>query len=131
LVDGSWVGRPYTLTDASDTAYELGVKLEENGFFSNWLNTAPAGTLVRVLPPQGDVCPAPDDPRPLLYVVAGIGVTPAVAGVRKLADRRPVHVLYSYRQATAAACLDELQAAAAAGRISLQQHCTADQGRLD
>ncbi|MFM8728801.1 MAG: nitric oxide synthase oxygenase, partial [Planctomycetaceae bacterium] len=33
--------------------------------------------------------------------------------------------------ATAAACLDELQAAAAAGRISLQQHCTADQGRLD
>lgn len=131
LVDGSWVGRPYTLTDASDTGYELGVKLEENGFFSNWLNTAPAGTLVRVLPPQGDVCPAPDDPRPLLYVVAGIGVTPAVAGVRKLADRRPVHVLYSYRQATAAACLDELQAAAAAGRISLQRHCTADQGRLD
>ncbi|MFN9291115.1 MAG: cyclic nucleotide-binding domain-containing protein, partial [Planctomyces sp.] len=58
LIDGTWVGRPYTLIDASARAYELGVKLEENGFFSNWLNTATDGTLVRVLPPQGDVCPA-------------------------------------------------------------------------
>ncbi|MFN9036340.1 MAG: (2Fe-2S)-binding protein, partial [Planctomyces sp.] len=131
LIDGTWVGRPYTLIDASARAYELGVKLEENGFFSNWLNTATDGTLVRVLPPQGDVCPAADDPRPLLYVVAGIGVTPAVAGVRKLATHRPIHVLYSFRSPAVAACLDELQTAAAAGHIQLLQHCTAELGRLD
>jgi len=131
LIDGTWVGRPYTLIDASARAYELGVKLEENGFFSHWLNTAADGTLVRVLPPQGDVCPAADDPRPLLYVVAGIGVTPAVAGVRKLATQRPVLVLYSYRSPAAAAFLDELQTAAAAGHIQLLQHCTAELGRLN
>ena len=131
LVDGAWIGRPYTLTDASPSAFELGVKLEQNGFFSNWLNNAAAGTLVRVLPPQGDVCPAADDPRPLLYIVAGIGVTPAMAAIRKLASSRNVHVLYSYRSADSAAYLDDLLSVADAGKITLTQHCTADRGRLD
>ncbi len=131
LIDGTWIGRPYTVIESAPASFQLGVKLEENGFFSNWLNTVPEGTLVRVLPPQGDVCPAPDDPRPLLYVVAGIGVTPAIAAVRKLASSRSVHVLYSYRSASTAAYLNELRAASAAGRVQLQQHCTAESGRLD
>jgi nitric-oxide synthase len=131
LIDGSWVGRPYTVIGNSSTTWELGVKLEEQGFFSNWLSTVPDGTLVRVLPPQGDVCPAIDDPRPLVYVVAGIGVTPAIAGLRQLADHRPVHVLYSFHSVATAAYLNELMRATTAGRIQLQTRCTSEHGRLD
>ena len=131
LIDGSWVGRPYTLMGWNASEYELGVKLEEGGFFSNWLNTAPDGTLLRVLPPAGDVCPATDDSRPLIYIVAGIGVTPAIAGVRGLSGSRAVRVLYSFRTERVAACLEELRAAAASGQIQLHEHITSIHGRLD
>ncbi|MEY3458117.1 MAG: hypothetical protein RL215_1274, partial [Planctomycetota bacterium] len=110
--------------------YELGVKLEQGGFFSNWLNAAPDGTLLRVLPPAGDVCPATADERRLVYVVAGIGVTPAIAGVRGLSGQRQVEVIYSYRSEESAACLEELRAASVAGRIRLVVHETSRQGRL-
>jgi nitric-oxide synthase len=131
LIDGRWIGRPYTLTAAEPRRYELGVKLEHNGFFSNWLHLAPDGTLMRVMPPQGDVCPAPSDPRPLVYIVAGIGVTPAVAAARSLADQRAVRIIYSYRDAEGAAYLEELRQLAAAGRVTLEEHCTAQHGRLE
>lgn len=131
LIDGRWVGRPYTLTAAAPRRYELGVKLEQDGFFSNWLHCAPNGTLLRVLPPQGDICPAAGDVRPLVYVVAGIGVTPAVAAARDLSDQRAVRIVYSYREPEGAAYLEELRALAAAGRVTLEEHCTAERGRLE
>ncbi|MFM7059538.1 MAG: nitric oxide synthase oxygenase [Planctomycetota bacterium] len=130
LIDGTWIGRPYTLIGWNPNEYELGVKLEHKGFFSNWLSSAPSGTLLRVFPPAGDVCPLPTDPRPLVYIVAGIGVTPAIAGLRTLASSRNTHVLYSFRTAQTAACLEELRTAATAGRILLREHCTATEGRL-
>lgn len=130
LIDGRWVGRPYTLTAAGDDGYELGVKLEEGGLFSRWLAAADGGALVRVLPPQGELCPDVADARPLLYVVAGIGVTPAVAAVRRLAPRRRVEVLYAVRSRDSAAYLDELEAAAAAGTIGLELWESGVRGRL-
>ncbi|NBV45791.1 MAG: hypothetical protein EBR86_09170, partial [Planctomycetia bacterium] len=129
LIDGRWVGRPYTLTGLGPEGYELGVKLEDGGLFSRWLAAADGDMLVRVLPPQGEVCPAAGDPRPLVYVVAGIGVTPAVAAVRHLAGTRRVEVLYAARSREAAAYLGELESAAAAGRIGLEVQCSATAGR--
>jgi nitric-oxide synthase len=130
LIDGRWVGRPYTLTAAGPDGYELGVKLEEGGLFSRWLAAADDGTIVRVLPPQGELCPEPADRRPLVYAVAGIGVTPAVAAVRRLADRRRVTVVYAARSREAAAYLDELEAAAAEGRIGFELWPSGMKGRL-
>ncbi len=130
LIDGTWTGRPYTLMGWNPNEYEIGVKLEHNGFFSNWLSTAPSGTLLRVFPPVGDVCPLATDPRPLVYIVAGIGVTPAMAGLRTLAASRNIHILYSFRTPQSAACLEELQRAADTGLIRLWEHCTATNGRL-
>jgi nitric-oxide synthase len=130
LIDGRWVGRPYTLTAAGADGYELGVKLEDGGLFSRWLAAADEGTVVRVLPPEGDLCPDPSEPRPLVYVVAGIGVTPAMAAVRRIADRRRMVVVYAARSRDAAAYLDELEAAAAAGRISFELWESGTRGRL-
>ena len=130
LIDGRWVGRPYTLIDVGPACYELGVKLEEGGLFSRWLAAADGTAVVRVLAPQGAVCPAPADPRTLVYVVAGIGVTPAVAAVRHLARARRVHVVYTVRSRAAAPYLDELEEAARGGRIGLEVRESATAGRL-
>ncbi len=131
LIDGHWVGRPYTLTGWSDQHYELGVKIEERGFFSNWLNRAEQGMLVRISAPEGEVCPASGDPRPLIYIVAGIGVTPAVSGARYLAGKRVMQVFYSYRTAEHAPYLQHLRDAADRGHLRLHEHATATLGRLD
>lgn len=125
LVDGHWVGRPYTLVDSSPGAYELGVKIESQGFFSNWINAAREGVLVRVGEPEGVICPAANDPRPLVYIVAGIGITPAIAGLRQLTSQRKITIVYTYRGASNAAYLDELKSSAAAGRVELLLHDSA------
>lgn len=131
LLDERWVGRPYTLTGFGPECYELGVKIEDGGLFSNWMHSAPEGCLVRVSRPQGTVCPEPSDPRPLVHVVAGIGVTTAVASARKLAGSRPLIVHYVYRQAAQAPYLEELRAMRQHGHLELHECCTGAEGRPD
>ena len=130
LIDGRWVGRNYTLTGGDHSHYELGVKREPGGILSNWLATADRRELLRVSPPQGNLTPDPDDPRPLLYLVAGIGVTPAVAAVRRLHQQRSIAVAYCFRGEDTAAFLDELREAAATGAIDLHEHDSSRHGRL-
>ncbi len=129
LLDERWVGRPYTLTGFGPESYELGVKIEDGGLFSNWLQSAAQGCLVRVSRPQGTVCPEAEDSRPLVHVVAGIGVTTAVASARKLAGSRPLTVHYVYRQASQAPYLEELRGLRQSGLLELHEHCTGSQGR--
>jgi len=131
LIDGRWVGRPYTLLSPGPDAYELGVKIEDEGFFSPWITGAPADALVRVLPPQGDACPSSSASTPLVYVVAGIGITPAIAGVRALRTTRPVHVHYSVRDEAGAAFLEWLRTLHASEELQLSVWASAVRGRLD
>ena len=130
MMDGRWVGRPYTLTNSSTTAYELGVKINLQGLFSNWIRQAPAGALVRVSSPDGSICPEAQDPRWLIYFVGGVGVTPAIAGVRGLVERR-IRVIYFYRKAPFAAYLEELRLGSAQGRWELVERETSTVGRMD
>jgi nitric-oxide synthase len=129
LLDGRWVGRPYTLTNASPQAYELGVKIEEGGLFSNWMSHAPEGCLVRISPPQGSLCPAADDPRALVHVVAGIGVTTAISSLRLLESKRKLLVHLVYRGEHAAPYLPLLRQAEAEGRLQLVCWDSAVRGR--
>jgi nitric-oxide synthase len=130
LLEGRWVGRNYTLTGGDQNHYSLGVKLEPGGVLSNWLATAEPNALVRIGAPQGNVLPKPDDERPLLYLVAGIGVTPALAGVRRLHRQRQLTVGYSYRGEATAAYLKELRTAAQSNQIALHEHDSSLSGRL-
>lgn len=129
LLDERWVGRPYTLTAFGPAKYELGVKIEEGGLLSNWICHAPQGSLVRVSPPQGTICPRADDPRSLLYIVAGIGVTTAMAAVRALAGSRPIVVYFVYREEADAPYLAELREEARQHRIELEEIMTSEAGR--
>ena len=128
LLDGRWVGRPYTLTDADRSGYELGVKIEDGGLFSNWMSHAPQGALVRISPPQGSLLPDPADPRPLVHIVAGIGVTTAISSWRMLGSRRLI-IHYVFRTEACAAYLQPLREAAAQGEIELHTWASGTQGR--
>ncbi|MFM7312085.1 MAG: nitric oxide synthase oxygenase [Cyanobium sp.] len=131
LIEGRWIGRSYTLTGGDEGHYELGIKQESGGLLSNWLAQPDGAALVRIRSPQGDLRPAGDDPRPLLYLVAGIGVTPAIAGLSRLAGRRRVCIAYTFRGADTAAYLGELRQAAERGEITLLEHDSSLHGRLD
>jgi len=130
LIDGVWIGRPYTLTDCQQECYEIGVKIEDGGFFSNWLDQATDGTLLRVFAPEGDVCPNPAEDAPLLYVVAGIGVTPAIAAARRISDLRAITIMYGYRKEDWAPYLSELRELSTQGRLGLHEYCSSTGRRL-
>ncbi len=129
LIDGNWVSRSYTVVEHGADDIELGIKIEPHGLFSRWLASRGDGALVRVSDAHGE--PIAGTAEPILFVVAGIGVTPAVAAVRSVASARPVSVCYLFRGHAEAPYLEELEAAHAAGAIRLSCWDTAARGRPD
>jgi ferredoxin-NADP reductase/CRP-like cAMP-binding protein/fatty acid desaturase len=137
MIDGRWVERPYTLTSASaETGFhEITVKHEEQGVFSRWMAAhCREETLIRISPPQGTTVLDLAESRPVVCLVAGIGMTPALAMCRSIlreGSAQPLHVHYTVRTRDRAAYADELrQAAAQHPHIRLTLRVTADEGRL-
>ncbi|MEQ9238663.1 nitric oxide synthase oxygenase [Coleofasciculus sp. E2-BRE-01] len=98
-VDNRWVTRAYTLSSAAESTetYEITVKREELGVFSRWLcDRANSDSLFRISQPRGDYFLG--DENPVVFFAGGIGVTPAIAMMRTLAqrqDKRRFHLDYS------------------------------------
>lgn len=119
-VDGEWIHRTYTLTNpAGERAVrEITVKREPHGRFTSWLfERRPDAAEVRLSEPQGRFCPNLARPDPIVFLVGGVGVTPALAAVRTLAEqgsRARLHVDYSASSEDGFAYRDELAAIAAA-----------------
>jgi ferredoxin-NADP reductase/cytochrome P450/CRP-like cAMP-binding protein len=134
-IDGSWVERPYTLSSTPRRDYyELTVKREPRGVFSRWLFEAcPPGTPLRVSPPQG-TCHWEPGECDVVCLVAGIGVTPALAICRAALEEgtgRRVHVDYSARSPAEFAYADELREAASANpHVEVTLRDTRRQGRI-
>jgi ferredoxin-NADP reductase/CRP-like cAMP-binding protein len=137
LIDRHWVERAYTLTSPPhDDCYEIAIKRESQGYFSRWLfdnDTSPT-LLLRVSPPQGRFTLDPREKTPAIALVAGIGVTPAVAFARALAGAhadRPLHVIYSARSPEQHAFASEMtQLAEAHPRVTVTLRVTSRDGRL-
>ena len=137
-IDGKWVQRPYTISSAAhERRYrEITVKREPHGLFSGWLfESSWGGALIRISDPQGDFCVASADlEEPVVCLVAGIGVTPALAMCRSWVQdgiTRPLHIDYSTTTRDQLAYPDELQQVAARhGHIDVTLRTTADSGRL-
>ncbi|WP_170229237.1 nitric oxide synthase oxygenase [Polyangium fumosum] len=117
-IDGRFIERPYTLSaPTSSGQYEITVKRLPGGVFSTWLfERRPEDALIRISAPGGHFTMPPND-RPVVYLVAGIGVTPAIAACRAIREKgsaRRVHVDYSAHSPASAPYADELHALAAA-----------------
>lgn len=118
-IDGVPVQRPYTLTNggSGSGSYEIAVKKEPSGTFSPWfLERRPEGCILEMSWPEGAFVWDPARDHDAVALVAGIGVTPAVAFARaklrgRLRGRLLVH--YSVKSRDEAAFVEELQEAAA------------------
>ena len=76
----------------------------------------PLGTRVQVRGPTGSFTLTPGEPRPLVMLAGGIGITPFVSMVRQEAlqrSARPMYLFYSNRTPASAAFLPELTTLAA------------------
>ena len=98
--------------DEAANAYEVTIKKEKQGYFSNWLFSHDREQInLRVSEPQGEFIFRPEALTPALCLVAGIGITPAIAFARFLIRKkasRPLHIDYSVRSPEEAAFGREL-----------------------
>lgn len=137
LIDGTWVQRPYTLTSpAEETGYrEITVKREPDGYFSRWLfEKLDEKTPLRLSEPQGDFYVDPRGAKPVVCLVGGIGMTPALAICRSFVrrgDTRPLHIDYSVSSDKQLVYVNELREAAAQHpNIQLRVRVSRREGRI-
>ena len=136
LIDERFISRTYTLTSRpGDDSYEITVKREPMGYFSGWLfERAGQDPFLRVAPPSGTGIHTLLGDAPIVCLVAGIGVTPAVALARHLdhtASPQRCHVDYSAHTAEDLAFADELRAIERRRpSVSVELRVTSERGRL-
>ena len=135
-MDGYWIRRAYTLSaPVHDGCYEVTIKREAQGLFSRWMFDQSRETmLLKVSPPQGDYYWQAGQ-NPVICLVAGIGVTPALAICRSIVQRNlsdRLHIDYSAQAALNFAYANELtEAAQQCPNISLKLRTTLVEPRLD
>jgi CRP-like cAMP-binding protein/ferredoxin-NADP reductase len=136
LIDERFISRTYTLTShPSFDSYEITVKREPQGYFSGWLfERAGHDPFMRVAPPSGTGIHTLLGDAPIVCLVAGIGVTPAVALARHLdqtAAAQRLHIDDSARTREDLVFADELRAIESRRpNISIQLRLTSESGRL-
>ena len=137
-IDGIEVQRPYTLTSSvtEKSYFEITVLRQEAGLMSNWLfDNLHVGDSVKLLPPGGTFLFDLSDTRPLICVVGGIGVTPALALCRSaltLGSSRRIHVDYAVAAKDQTVCHDEWSVMTAQKpTISIFIRDTSTAGRID
>jgi len=134
-INGQWVSRPYTLSaPVSDGHYEVTIKREPMGQFSRWMfDERRADTQLKVSPPQGNYYWEPRQ-SPVICLVAGIGITPALAICRTFIDSNisdRLHIDYSARGVLDFAYASELtEATQTHPNITLKLRATSVESRL-
>jgi ferredoxin-NADP reductase len=136
LIDERFISRTYTLTShPSLDCYEITVKREPKGYFSGWLfERAGIEPFMRVASPSGTGIHTLVGDAPIVCLVAGIGVTPAVALARHVdhhAGAQYLHIDYSARTREGLVFADELQAIEGRrANITVELRLTSETGRL-
>ena len=122
-IRGHLVSRPYTITSPADEQefHEISVKREPDGLFSMWLfsQSASSHDAIYITDPRGDFHVDMSERNPVIFLVAGIGVTPAMALARSLASApapRGVLIDYSARNPDSFAFREELERLARGSR---------------
>lgn len=136
-IEGKRVQRAYTISSAAqETTYrEITVKREPHGFFSRWLfDRRQDDSVIRISQPQGSYFADLSQKEPIVCLVAGIGMTPALAICRSMLQEgtgQRLHIDYSVSKPSQLAYADELrQAAATHENIELRLRITREEGRL-
>jgi nitric oxide dioxygenase len=96
LPDGRRQLRQYSLSDAPGLeSWRISVKREEGantpaGMVSNWLHrNVQAGSVLQISHPFGEFTPNTEDEQPIVLLSAGVGITPMVSAVKRIAAVNP------------------------------------------
>ncbi len=136
-IDGDWVQRPYTITSPPRCTEwrEITVKREDHGFLSNWLFGQPQEPHLKLSHPKGDFWVDPDLEETVVCLVAGIGMTPALAiarGIDEAQSDQTLHIDYSARTEVDFAYRTELdELAARHDNVSVNYRATGGRQHLD
>ncbi|AZA09814.1 ferredoxin reductase [Corynebacterium pseudopelargi] len=91
-VDGRYVWRSYSLTNAPDSnqgRFSIAVKAVEKGKLSQHLiGTASPGTAIRIAAPAGDFYLPNPVPAKIAFITAGTGITPVISMLRGMQERQ-------------------------------------------
>jgi ferredoxin-NADP reductase/CRP-like cAMP-binding protein len=135
-IENLWVQRPYTISSAEQERdyREITVKKEVDGVFSNWLfNQGPNSTTLSISEPEGDFVADFSSKNPIVCLVSGIGVTPALSICRSLIQLETDQKLYiDYSASTQNQFIyrQELEAASERSQITVKLRTTQETGRL-
>lgn len=99
--DGTTQLRQYSLSDAPHTQrLRMSVKRERNeqgkpaGHVSNWLHGhVRVGGIIKVSHPFGDFTPDTESNRPMVLLSAGVGITPMISVLNRIAQVNPSRAL--------------------------------------
>lgn len=103
--DGSHQLRQYSLSDAPNgDTLRISVKREPAvdgkpaGQVSNWIHQhLQVGAILQVSPPYGDFVPDTESLAPIVLLSAGIGITPMIAVLNRIALRHPTrHLIFGH-----------------------------------
>ena len=111
--------RTFTIASAPGEAELMIATRLRDTAFKRVLKSAPAGTVVEIDGPDGEMVLHEDAARPAVFLAGGIGITPFLSMVRDAAARRLPHRLvlfYANRRPEDTAFLSELQAMEQANR---------------
>lgn len=100
VVDGARVMRNYSLSDSPNGKhYRISVKREDGGVVSNYLHSnLNAGDTLELSPPCGEfVLDKSGDP--VVFITAGVGLTPAIAMLKSIAGQREIHFIHACKNA--------------------------------
>jgi nitric oxide dioxygenase len=97
LPDGAHQLRQYSLSDAPGVdSWRISVKREDGadlapaGTVSNWLHqNVQVGSILQVSHPFGEFTPNTEDAQPIVLLSAGVGVTPMVSSLKRIAAVNP------------------------------------------
>lgn len=132
-VDGVRQWRSYSLSAPAGADPEITVT--DIGKVSGTLvRTTKVGDVLFLARPEGDFV-LPEEPRPLLMLTAGSGLTPVMSMIRTLVPRRPdadVVLIHSARTPQTALFREELEELADQfPGLTVHHHFTSESGRLD
>lgn len=137
-IDGAWVGRPYAITDdgAESGFREITIKRKSGGFFSSWLfdhlDTLEKQSL-RISASVGGSIFNPDSSKPIICLIAGVGITPVLALCRMLTEKNSqseIYIDYSARNEEDFFCRDELMQVAERCNLTISFRKTASAGHI-
>ncbi len=111
FADGHTQLRQYSMSDApANDSMRISVKREHAGQetpageVSNWLHDNVAvGSTLQVSPPFGDFAIDTESGEPVVLLSAGVGITPMIAALNRIAQRDPQrHVIFAHAARNAA-----------------------------